>query len=497
MMSFDGGTAYTESDAEDDFERGVHDRSPVGESETSPIESEPSTSTEHIPTPGARRSSTDPALESIITDWSAGECADFVSTIGLPQYAESFVENEIVGEALIALHHDDLKSMGISSVGHRLSILKRVYDVKKAQDVPSESDHYSPLSADAEAQYANATLKDIRILVEQLRLRDERINMLELDLRRMTDDFRRLREDMLPALRLVKDQQTPLPTVSGGGSGQAYMFEATVSPPPPATTPSLGSGPGVMRQYSQRKILIGATAKTASPTQAIPDRSLSDQNLDPSSAADRGALSSSHLAAANGSGQTSSAQLSPNLTSPTSPPNYASGATLGSRTYRGDNSSTPSNRSTLNDPDQGGYPSRDKAGGSGSAGPPRRRETPAPDTPISGPNGSSSVEVYKSFRVSMEDPCHKVLPAALRKYNISPPWDNYGLYIVYGNQERCLTMDEKPLILFKQLDKEGKKPMFMLRKTTNAQVDGEPGSAGVANAVRGASTGFDPPGGII
>lgn len=91
MMSFDGGTAYTESDAEDDFERGVHDRSPVGESETSPIDSEPSTSTEHIPTPGARRSSTDPALESIITDWSAGECADFVSTIGLPQYAESFV----------------------------------------------------------------------------------------------------------------------------------------------------------------------------------------------------------------------------------------------------------------------------------------------------------------------------------------------------------------------------------------------------------------------
>ena len=54
-------------------------------------------------------------------------------------------ENEIVGEALVALHHDDLKSMGISSVGHRLTILKSVYDVKKAQDVPVESDHYQPL----------------------------------------------------------------------------------------------------------------------------------------------------------------------------------------------------------------------------------------------------------------------------------------------------------------------------------------------------------------
>ena len=56
-----------------------------------------------------------------------------------------FTENEIVGEALIALLHDDLKSMGINSVGHRLTILKSVYDVKKAQDVEIESDHYVPL----------------------------------------------------------------------------------------------------------------------------------------------------------------------------------------------------------------------------------------------------------------------------------------------------------------------------------------------------------------
>lgn len=54
-------------------------------------------------------------------------------------------ENDIVGEALVALLHDDLKSMGIASVGHRLTILKSVYDVKKAQDIPMESDHYLPL----------------------------------------------------------------------------------------------------------------------------------------------------------------------------------------------------------------------------------------------------------------------------------------------------------------------------------------------------------------
>lgn len=55
------------------------------------------------------------------------------------------IENEIMGDTLVALLHDDLKSMGITSVGHRLSILKSVYDVKKAQDVPIEDDHYIPL----------------------------------------------------------------------------------------------------------------------------------------------------------------------------------------------------------------------------------------------------------------------------------------------------------------------------------------------------------------
>ncbi|KAG4428307.1 hypothetical protein IFR05_016209 [Cadophora sp. M221] len=100
---------------------------------------------------------------------------------------------------------------------------------------------------------------------------------------------------------------------------------------------------------------------------------------------------------------------------------------------------------------------------------------------------TTSVEIFKSFRVSMEDPCYKVLPAALKKYNINAPWEQYALYIVYGDKERCLGMEEKPLILFKQLDKEGKKPMFMLRKISPAPLGG-----GVVPKV-----GYELPGGIL
>ena len=71
------------------------------------------------------------------------------------------------------------------------------------------------------------------------------MSFLEQDLRRMTEDFRRLREDMLPALRLAKDAQQPLPNLSG--NNQAYSYEATISPPQP-TPPSAQSAGGMKRQ---------------------------------------------------------------------------------------------------------------------------------------------------------------------------------------------------------------------------------------------------------
>jgi len=98
------------------------------------------------------------------------------------------------------------------------------------------------------------------------------------------------------------------------------------------------------------------------------------------------------------------------------------------------------------------------------SGPSMRETTPSFVEQHSAASSANNVDVWRSFRVSLEDPCHKVLPAALKKYNIQADWKQYALYIVYGDQERCLGLDEKPLILFKQLDKEGKKPMFMLRR---------------------------------
>lgn len=59
--------------------------------------------------------------------------------------ANGRAENEITGDSLVALLHDDLKQMGVASVGHRLTILKTVYEIKVKQDIPVDSDHYVPL----------------------------------------------------------------------------------------------------------------------------------------------------------------------------------------------------------------------------------------------------------------------------------------------------------------------------------------------------------------
>lgn len=91
-MNFDTGTAYAESDADDEYERSVHTSSPVLATDVEMTDSEGGrSSTEHTPTTYGRRSTGDRLPETIISEWTADECADFIDTIGIPQYSDLFV----------------------------------------------------------------------------------------------------------------------------------------------------------------------------------------------------------------------------------------------------------------------------------------------------------------------------------------------------------------------------------------------------------------------
>lgn len=74
------------------------------------------------------------------------------------------------------------------------------------------------------------------------------------------------------------------------------------------------------------------------------------------------------------------------------------------------------------------------------------------------------VMALSSLRVTIDDPCRVVLPLALKRYGINDDWRRYALFIIWGDEERRTGLDEKPFRLFKKFDKEGKKPMFALRR---------------------------------
>jgi len=339
-----------------------------------------------------------------------------------------------------------------------------------------------PLAADTAAQEAPPTQDDFAKVIRVVQARDERIHTAESELRhlredlsRVIDENKRLREEILPLMRMLKDSQ-PLPT--------PHEHNLTS---PPATQESRSVGSSLSRKFSTKKLFLGSAPKNPSPTiqehRALVDHS----SLDPSAAA---IAASSHLTASLNDGRP---QMSPNSIAQPSPTSPA--YTQQSRQYTRDlrsahdhDSNSWSQTNTWNsdansvsdrnrDPRATPAPlsSRPMRNNAAPTPTPDERDpplsggssainTPASSNPASTPSTNPQVEIFKSFRVSIDDPCHKVLPVALKKYNITADWRQYALYIVHGDQERCLGLNERPLILFKQLDKEGRKPMFMLRK---------------------------------
>lgn len=53
-------------------------------------------------------------------------------------------EHNISGDVLCLLSPEELKDVGVATIGQRLSILKAVYQIKLAHNVPIDADHYIP-----------------------------------------------------------------------------------------------------------------------------------------------------------------------------------------------------------------------------------------------------------------------------------------------------------------------------------------------------------------
>ena len=74
------------------------------------------------------------------------QIADWLQTIGLGQYAQRFAENDISFRILPDLTDQDLKELGVSSLGHRRELLRAIADLDRAEKVAPEPAASAPIS---------------------------------------------------------------------------------------------------------------------------------------------------------------------------------------------------------------------------------------------------------------------------------------------------------------------------------------------------------------
>jgi hypothetical protein len=72
------------------------------------------------------------------------QVADWLQNIGLGQYAQRFAENDITLAILPHLTDQDLKELGITSLGHRRQLLLAIAEISSVQKDPARPPSATP-----------------------------------------------------------------------------------------------------------------------------------------------------------------------------------------------------------------------------------------------------------------------------------------------------------------------------------------------------------------
>lgn len=252
---------------------------------------------------------------------------------------------------------------------------------------------------------------------------DDRITSAEAEIRRLTESLNRLKDQLGPVFKITKEYQ-PLPT-----------------PEPLLQAPSLS------RKFSTKKLFLGAAPRQAS-LNSLPLAEHYTEPVSPSSPykySTDSPVSSRVPTPIHQHGRASMTESSPQTQSRLPPPPRPPPPGVMSLANRGRDRSDDGSSSAVS------LSNQSTPGLSGSM------------MASQSPSSNAGLDAFKSFRVGFDDPCSKVLPAALKKYKINSDWRDYSLFICYGDQERSLGLDEKPLIVFQELQRLQMNPVFMLR----------------------------------
>lgn len=325
---------------------------------------------------------------SAMTRWDDTATQNWLTRIGLGQYSTHFAKHNIRGDVLAMLDNEYLAEVGVDSIGHRIRILKAVG--------------------------ANWQEVDARSL-------QQRLELAEAQLQKMTEKYEKLRTDMMPVFRMVKENE-PLPSLQKNVSSTSIATTGGSAPTSAGVFPNGAHGPG--------PTVVTATDLT----------SASQPNLI--------SLQRAHSVSVTSPGATKNRRYSTIPTSQVKSPGQA-------------HPSVPS-RSGSNAGD-----SNRKAAGSGFALYTGELTSMAPNSKVS---MTTAYEPYKSFRVEADCPCYKLLPGLMRHYRIVGNVQDYRLVVQYGDHERMLSDHEIPLLILKELQDNGVRATFMVRQVATGAV---------------------------
>ncbi|CAN3357462.1 hypothetical protein DICA3_C10990 [Diutina catenulata] len=466
--------------------------------------------------------------------WDAGQVSSFIRSI-LPQeergLSTHFLDHNIDGSLLPFLTTEHLKELGITSLNSRLVIKKSISDlvVYHYQNHPPKS------TGDPEYGLNNVFINSNYVQLESLTLSTLLVKDMvkklsqkgvssavssavanqpsptadivspvspsdkygtltgsagvtpgsasDVDVKKLNDNFLKLKKDLIPVIRLLKDSKPlPTPTLDPGSAAnkESPLYStyrggesSPVDDPPTSMT-------AMAPQARPRVQKSGSFNSGIEQPQASPHK-VSLSNGGTSQVNNR---YSSATLLSMGTGKVVQ-QSVPKLTETRSSPEFK----LQKLPKRSDEVRTSSA------PTVAPEPSRRMPQTSHSSGSIPALEGKASASTLTSSKSSGQVPVsklanepLKQLRASSDDSCLKILQQAMKRHHIPrDDWSKYVLVICYGNKERILKLAEKPVIIFKELQELGKHPAIMLRQLAVAPEDAAYDDSRIADDIPGGS----------
>ncbi|WWC99472.1 hypothetical protein V866_006375 [Kwoniella sp. B9012] len=403
-----------------------------------------------------------------LLEWDEAAVQSYLSDLGLSKYEDVIYEHGITGDVLSVMDHSALQDLGMTSLGHRLNLLRAVWELKKDQGIELGEDDWKPQDAE---ENDKVTQSNVEKLLDMIHEQQERLIHLEREQMRMLSAFEESGIPVPIQPHSADGEVRGIPGMEGksilGRSGSLRWkdFKEKGSDGEEAE-----AGPSRSNRRASTVFPSSLASSTASNPNGQPVPHTSDTPTFQDSFTPTTVTSSypfeSPLANNQGKGEEKS-HSRPNPIHPppltrllSSGPVSSNSITSPPPNVSQSQSQQQQHQQSLNAPRNTSQPT---SGPSPTGNAPSGSVTNPPSDKVRSQANAEARSAAKSFRVTLEDPCWKVLPAALKKYKINDDWKLYALFICFDNTERCLSYDEKPLLLFQKLKESGHRPVFMLR----------------------------------